>query len=134
MPNRMNARQKRHAKARLKALQDAIARNPSVIASEGEVRSSTQGAKARIIETTWHGFAKGRKACGMIPQRKVTIEGSPLTAHEGKANRPPNPKFRVEGSVKPKERVNVDAPHRKVSGFDGLRLAAAKRKLQNASD
>lgn len=90
---RMNSRQKRAIQARIALTTKALALNPSTVSPTGSLRTSTTGAKARILDETYHGFASGLRQAAIKP-RLVTIEGSKLGAHEGIAGKI------VDGKVK----------------------------------
>jgi hypothetical protein len=90
---RLNARQKRAAKAHKATLEKALLSNASTVAQSGDMRSSTTGHKAVILNETYYGFAKGLSQAAM-KHKPATKEGSPIGAHEGKAGKI------VDGKVK----------------------------------
>lgn len=93
---RLNSRQKRVRNANMSRLRAAIEANPSFVASEGKMRTSTTGAKSHILNETWHGWAKGLSHA-RIPVKPATIEGTSLNAHEGKLKRAKGKKFTTDG-------------------------------------
>lgn len=90
---RLNSRQKRAMKEHNANHSKALALNPSTVSASGALRMSTTGAKARILDETYHGFASGLRQAAIKP-KPVTIAGSKLGAHEGIAGKI------VDGKVK----------------------------------